>query len=118
MSSVPSDLRAYSIIQYDADSKEGYLRFGRDVAEALRRLLDAKAPAANPVMQFLHLNIRTLETMLENPVALLECVNCHRVYRVAIGGMDHGTGVGSGGTPVGCGHWEPSIFRGLAGIHG
>lgn len=117
LSSVPSDLKPYSIIQYDADTKDGYLKFGRDVAGVVRRLLDPKVPAANPVMQFLGLNIRTLEAILERPVALLECANCHKIYRVPIGGMDHGAGIG-GSPAVACGHWEPSIFRGLVGFHG
>ena len=117
LSSVSSDLKPYGVIEYEPDTKEGYMKFGTDITEALRRLLSPKPPSGNPVTDFLGINIRSLEVILEKPVALLECAKCHRVYEVPVGGMGHGYGVGAG-PAVGCGHWEPSIFKGLARFHG
>jgi hypothetical protein len=118
---VPSDLKSYGVICYDPDTLEGYREFGISLSKALDRILGETPVPANPVSDFLKTNIRGLEFSLKNPIALLECAQCRQVYEVPIGFLGHGSGgtnITPGGLPTLCGHWEPSIFRGLAGVHG
>jgi len=115
LSSVSSDLKPYGVIEYEPDTKEGYMKFGTDITEALRRLLSPKPPSGNPVIDFLGINIRFLEVILEKPVALLECAKCHRVYQVSLETMAKALAVDAG-LRVDCGHYGSFIFKGLAGI--
>jgi len=116
LSSIPSDLKPYGVIQYDPNTKEGAIEFTRNVSEALQRLHQQDPKPAGPVYEFLKLTHRKMEHFYHaasNPVVYMECAKCHTVYEVPLNGMTHG----AGDIPSLCQHWEPAIFRGIKGIN-
>ncbi len=120
LTNIPSDLRAYGVIQYDHKTKQGAVKFTSDVSEALGKLLRQQAPKkASPILEYLGLTHRYLEgfyPMITNPVAVMRCAKCNMIYEVPINGMTQGAGDQEKGFgPQRCGHWEPAVFLGIMG---
>lgn len=116
---VPSDLKPYGIVTYKADpSNEEMRRFQKDIMEARKKVYDLRTQSS-PVFQILGENLHTLEGIIRNPIAIMECLNCHLQYEVAINEtissdsrappeiiQDHSNrGL--------CNHWECSQFVGV-----
>ena len=128
----PSDLKPYGIIQYDPEpTSEEITHFQADVKGALSKLEDVKTNTS-PVFQYLGKTMRYLEHLLNNPIAIMECVKCNSLYPVKLDQTtqsDYGVSAVDNLErrihPIGiehqerglCGHWECSRFKGLREIH-
>ena len=112
---VPSDIRHYGVVKYDMSSRTAGTRFTKDISQALQKVFAGKPPAS-PVYEYLgrthrrlQAELKSRDSILSHPIAILECSKCHTRYEVPLNSMGHG----GGDIPNLCKHWEPAIFRGI-----
>jgi hypothetical protein len=124
----PSDLKPYGIIHYvPKPTHEELLSFQVDLRNALMKISHPETQAS-PVHQYLGRTFQKLESQLNSPVALMQCLKCGRSYHLKVGETTHSNFFQGQTTYEGrpvqyisaehlakglCGHWESAVFRGL-----